>query len=126
MESADADAAAKNFAPPQGQANLYIVRDSAWPVNLFQLVVDGKVIGSIAASTFELLTVGPGPHKIAVSVEDRAAASTKVEVESDQSYFFQVVATPGWNSATLELKSLDADSGKALVNRGKLAANMAD
>ena len=89
--SQDADAAAKNFVPPDGMSNLYIVRakDSFGQVEPYLTEVDGRMIGYLAPGMFFLVSVSPGPHEVSVAGRgglDRAQVSTS----PDKNYYFQV------------------------------------
>lgn len=71
MESNEKDQALKAFpAPPQGQAGLYIFRDTSMGAALKKTVkIDDEIIGETAANTYFYRLVTPGAHTLATESE---------------------------------------------------------
>ncbi len=119
--SPDMDRAAKAFTAPDNRANVYIVRGAAWPGYQCQASMDGRAAGWIGASSFQLIPVSPGMHTASCEIFDHTAQARFV-AEAGHNYFFEVVASPGWNTPTVALRESPEESGKALVTRGRRAA----
>ncbi|HUW41284.1 MAG TPA: DUF2846 domain-containing protein [Rectinemataceae bacterium] len=86
------DASAKQFVPPAGKADIYIVRSrdlvSFGQVEPFMIEVDGRMIGYLAPGMFFLVPVEPGRHEItAASMAgiDRIGMSTA----AGENHFYQ-------------------------------------
>ena len=119
--SPDLDKAAKTFTAPDKQANVYIVRDAAWPGYQCQVSIDGRAAGWIGANSFQLSPVSPGMHIAGCEIFDHTTQARFLAV-AGSNYFFEVVASPGWNAPTVALRESTEESGKALVNKGRRAA----
>jgi len=119
------DESAKTFAPPTGQAAIYIVRENAYKGKaiLFQVALDGKLLGGIAAGTYYAPTVLPGDHTI-TALSNENQDSTKVTVEAGSVYFIKVEPHWGMVSARVGLKQLSFAEGKPLVAASALAAGI--
>ncbi len=87
------DTEAKAFAPPPGKAGVYIARNSilAYGV-LFQIIVDGKMVGGIAKDTYHWLTVEPGEHSVVVMSRENQDM-VEFTAEEGQNYFYIVELT---------------------------------
>jgi hypothetical protein len=82
------DQAAKEFDPRQGKAGIYIVR--MYPSGghqLFQVVWDGEMIGSIAYHTYHRILADPGKHDLTV-ISPEKQVSQRVEVRAGELRFF--------------------------------------
>lgn len=91
MASPTLDAAAKNFETEPVKANIYITRTSKWWIaNEFaaQILMDGRVAGSLAPNTYAMLSVSPGRHIVALSLEGNVNQKV-VEVDPGKNYFFE-------------------------------------
>jgi hypothetical protein len=118
---AEMDKAAKAFAPPEGKANIYVVRDAAWPGYRCEVLMDNLVEGWIGADSFSLVSVVPGQHVTTCTIFDHTARADFV-AQAGRNYFFEVIASPGWNTPMVELRALSEETGKSLVNRGRRSA----
>jgi len=120
--SPDMEKEAKTFMAPDKQANVYIVRDAAWPGYQCQVSIDGRAAGWIGANSFQLIPVSPGTHIAGCEIFDHTA-QTRFLAEAGSNYFFEVVASPGWNTPTVALRESAEESGRALVSKGRRAAS---
>ena len=120
--STQLDEAAKTFTPPDGQANVYIMRDTSWPGYSCQVLMDGSATGWIVASSFEVVAVAPGSHIASCVIFDHTGRA-QFFAQAGKNYFFEVVASPGWNTPTVALKESSEESGKALVTKDRRAAD---
>lgn len=115
------DAAAEEFSPPAGKANLYITRTSTLGFAvLFQVHVDGELAGSIAADTYLLFEVDPGEHKISVTTQE-SQDLLRVNAQSGGNYFVDVVPKFGWLAARAALVQLSDEEGRAAVMKAARA-----
>ena len=96
MASPASDADAKQFLPPAGKANLYIARSngSSGGSSLFDISVDGKLLGQIAPGTFYLAAVDPGKHELSAK-SGMYSTSVAVDAAAGNNYFYEVMAASG-------------------------------
>ncbi len=67
MTSPTLDSQAKAFTPEPGKASIYVLRGSGGGFGsgvLFHTALDGLIAGSLAASTYQFLSVSPGEHTL--------------------------------------------------------------
>ena len=66
LATTDSDNAAKQFSPPEGMANVYIVHEGSTfgPKTPIAVTIDGKSLGALGVATYFCLVVVPGQHKI--------------------------------------------------------------
>jgi len=123
LAGSDSDAAAKQFRPPEGRANLYIARSESPVGNAasFEIAVDGKTVGPIGPGTFYLVVVDPGTHTITAATT-LSSAKAAFDAAAGKNYFYQVTATgtgftaqPGLGIVLLE------DMGKIMVQQNRRA-----
>ena len=118
--SAASDAQAKQFAPPQGKANLYVSRPGELRLigspPPYGVTLDGKVLGGIMPGMYYCLSLEPGNHSLGVSSPDGADTAT-VRVEAGKNYYYQVdTSTTGYRTRlSLGLVILEP-AGKLMVN----------
>ena len=120
-----ADATAKSFSVPSDKANIYLVRSAGFvggAIN-FQVHLDGKLLGTIAAGTFHVATVAPGGHTVGV-VSSENSGQQFVLTEPGKSYFFQIQSHMGAFAATSSIKQLPEDEGRKRVQNANLAQKM--
>ena len=71
MGDAQADAAAKKFAPQSNKAGIYIYRnESMGGAVTMDVEVDGKPVGQTASKTYLYTQVAPGRHTITSKAEN--------------------------------------------------------
>ncbi len=91
--SAESDAQAKQFAPPEGKGNFYVARASeivllGQPAAL-AFSVDGREVGGIVPGMYYCFALEPGTHTFSASSEVSIAHAT-VNVEAGKNYFYQL------------------------------------
>ena len=109
------DQVAKHFQAPVGEALLYVVRrpgEEMMPI--FQVVVDRKILGSVASGTYLVIPVTPGPHRIASFTADNQVEVTVIAHEGTL-YFLQMSTQMGENAIRVHLETLDAAAGREAV-----------
>jgi hypothetical protein len=119
------DEAAKHFTAAPNKAAIYIVRQASYKGKaiLFQVSVDGKLLGGIAAGTYYEVEIDPGTHNIsALSGENQS--SLEVSADAGSVHFVQTQVRWGWGSARVELEEVPAGTGKQLVTEGVMAAGV--
>src|ERR1039458_4660209 len=62
------DSAAKQFQPPPGKASLYLIRDLAGGGTTLQIVLDGRIAGSLPSGQYQCISVDPGEHVLTLNV----------------------------------------------------------
>ena len=68
MAGKESDADAKKFQPEPGKASIYMSRGMGIGVAVVvQTQLDGRVIGEAGPGTYELVSVAPGHHTVAVA-----------------------------------------------------------
>ncbi len=124
MASLSEDTEAKEFAPPPGKASVYVTRTSLLGAAVvFQVVLDGKVMGGLAQNTYHRFVVEPGSHSVAIFTNESQDAAN-FTAEEGKNYFFSAEPQMGWGSARAKVKVLDEDKGKENVLGSKLAQGM--
>ena len=122
MATPELDQAAKTYVPPEGQANIYVTRKDQFTGSavLFQVVVDGRMLGAIAPGTYHMMSVEPGRHIVAAtSMENQA--SQKIEAEAGHCYFFEVTPKAGWMAARVDVQPMTEAEGRTAVTENSLA-----
>jgi hypothetical protein len=119
---ADADAAAKQFVPAEGKANLYVARnqESFYNGEPFMVAVDGKLVGYLAPGMFFLVPVDPGQHQVSAS---SLAGFDKVEgaIKADKDYFYAISkSSSNGGRPSIGIVLFDA-MGKMAVRQSDLA-----
>jgi hypothetical protein len=128
LASPDADAAAKAFSPPNGKASVYIGRANS-PIGgaiSFQVIVDGKVVGSAAPGTYYLVEVDPGNHSVAATSNENSEKA-KFAAYAGKNYYFEVSVNMGVATARVGLKQIqDEQKGQSMVRAAKRAEGLLD
>ena len=123
MESSEASAKAKRFAPPsQGQAGLYIYRTSGVGGALKKdIMVDGKCIGESAPNVFFYEEVkGDQEHTIATESEF-SPNEIKLAVASGINYFIRQYIKMGVFVGGANLEVVEEAQGKEAVQGLEMA-----
>lgn len=123
MTDVSQDSVAKTFQPEAGKAGIYLNRKGAFVGGavLVQTVLDGRIVGSIAPNTFQLLSVAPGDHYLTTSGQFENAVQAKVNAEAGKNYFFDVSLGMGFAQAHVNLKQIGEEEGKKDVIASKRA-----
>lgn len=119
MASNAQDADAKEFHPPQGKANLYVIRrTAAWDnFTLYQLSIDGRPLGQLATDTYQMASLSPGDHTLEIRGND-LVTTVKITAEADKNTFYQTELKRGTSGAQLEVSPvLFEEIGRSLVTR---------
>ncbi|MFO0795364.1 MAG: DUF2846 domain-containing protein [Candidatus Brocadiaceae bacterium] len=124
MASPQLDQEAKSFTASPEKSNIYIVRGmGAGLAVIFQIALDGKIIGSIAPNTYHLLAVTPGQHMIsAFSMENSAQVS--INAEAGKNYYIKVSTHMGWTVARVGIEIISEEEGKGAVLGAKRAESI--
>jgi len=115
---------AKTFAPPpEGEAGLYIYRDSNFGGALKKdLWVDGQCIGESAAKVFFYTTVeGDKEHTISTESEF-SPNSIQLFTKAGVNYFIRQAIKMGVFVGGAKLMVVDSEKGEAAVRRLDMAA----
>jgi len=91
LASADADGAAKQFAPPEGMADVYVVHEGSTfgPKTPIAVMMDGKSLGYLGVGTYFLAVVAPGRHKILLP-GGGDFAWIQVDAAAGKNYYYNV------------------------------------
>jgi hypothetical protein len=117
--------AAISFTPPEGMANVYIVRREAYAGGaiLANASVDTQMAGGLQTGSFILRTVAPGHHTVSVfSNENQDSAS--FDAEAGQNYYFDVKSEMGWVTARFVIHPMDEGDAKKAVERCKITRSL--
>lgn len=122
MESADKDQALKQFsAPAEGQAGLYIFRDSNFGGSLKKSVkIDGQVIGETAPKTYFYRSITPGPHVLATESEFSDNTIT-LEAVAGKNHYVRQSMKMGVFVGGAKLTEVSEFEGQQAVRNTKLA-----
>jgi len=122
MTSDSLDVAGKKFIPDPEKASIYVYRGfGPGFAGLFQTTLDGRIVGSLAPNTYQLLSVLPGQHTVAVSSLANVQQQ-KVVAEAAKSYYFEVTVRMGWVTGSTHLRPVTEEEGR----RGVIAAKRAE
>ena len=96
------DASAKAFTASADKANVYVYRVSEIGTAVkFPAALDGKALGELPISTFILVSVAPGPHKLYVSAGN--SKTLEFTAEPGRNVYVKASAGLGWLSASVDL-----------------------
>lgn len=122
LASPEADAAAKQFAPPSdGKASVYIYRNCFVGQALTKTVsIDNRALGKTSNKVFFHTTVTPGSHQL--STESEFGDNTlNFTANAGMSYFFEQYIKMGVFVGGANLKAVSEGEGKANVLKCRLA-----
>ena len=127
IASSDLDASAKTFSPSDGEANLYIARNVDVIGFLYspQIVVDGRMIGTITYNTYLLVSIEPGHHTV-VATSRWGTTQTTLEADAGKNYFFWFNWHHSWMGLGMTIQQIDEESGKEIVQDGRRVPGTAD
>ena len=113
---------ALRFSPPEGMANLYIIRREAYLGAAFniQIALDGKLIGSLQTGSFLLKTISPGNH-ILSSITQGETATKTFKASAGQNLFYDIKGDMGFFWMGTSIHDIDTADAKAAVRRCKRA-----
>ncbi|HEY1717128.1 MAG TPA: DUF2846 domain-containing protein [Verrucomicrobiae bacterium] len=119
MTSTALDSEAKKFAVEPGKASIYInCRGGIGNKMVWQVILDGRVAGSLASDTYLLLNVLPGEHAITVTFPGNVKQQ-KLNVEVGRNYYYDTSVSMGWTSGILHFDPINEDQGREEVMGSK-------
>ncbi len=123
MTPATLDLEAKRFQPASDQANIYISRSGqlAGAGVVIQMLLDGRVSGYLASSTYMLLSVKPGKHMISTGFGTENIEQLRIDAEPGQNYFVMADLGFGWVQPHVYMHQIDAAVGQKEVASSKRA-----
>lgn len=124
MASHSLDVEGKKFTPESGMASIYVHRGGGDLVPyLFQLYLDGQMVGAIAPYTYHLMTVKPGEHTIYVIARENAEQTTFM-AEKAKNYFYKLRNGYSWPQSKVHILSIDEEEGRKLISDSKRAISI--
>jgi hypothetical protein len=117
------DIAAKNFTPVPDRSNIYVFRvEGGQGQNLlFQVFLDGRLMGGIAVGTYLLAETPPGVHSIAAFSHENQD-SINLKVEEGENYFLEIEGKWGVATFRVTIKQVEEEAGR----RGVVACQRAE
>lgn len=121
----EVEAEAKAFRVPAGESRLYVVRPSSFGLAvLYQVAVDGKVIGSLPAETFVATDVPPGDHVVALT-NATSEANITVHCGADRPCFVRAGMHPSAMSNRARMIEVGEEEGRQLVQQNAMVESLA-
>jgi Protein of unknown function (DUF2846) len=92
LASREKESEALDFGTKAGQARLYVFRKSQYAGSglLTQIVLNGKIKGSLKAGSFFCFSLVPGSYSVAYISAD-AQRNLRVDLESGKNYYVELV-----------------------------------
>lgn len=99
-QTADAQRAASSFQPVHGTAGLYIFKQGVLlsAVDSYQIALDGRLLGLVAANSYLYAPLAPGPHII-------ASGSNRIELKAMAGRNYYIQQTPRFDASGLLVSS---------------------
>jgi hypothetical protein len=114
------EAVAKTFATLPNYAQLYIVRPSSFGLGvMYQVTIDGRIVGSLPAETFLVQQLERGSHVVSF-FNNTSQETTAVEVELGHNYYLRVGMSPTATSNRARLKLVSEDEGQKLIRTNSM------
>lgn len=120
-----ADHQAKAFQPTQETAAIYVVRPGK-PIAssvLFQVAVNGQVLGHLATATYLWVPVAPGTHTVVASSNENSVRET-VTVQPGQAVYLALLPRMGMTTTRVASKVLEPRDGHTIVANSRLAQRL--
>ena len=115
------DQDAKRFHPPVNQAHLYIVQ--GYRSGIFQILLDGKLLGAVGRYTYLMAIVPPGEHMLTcITAENQV--NLPFRVRAGRNYFVRVFAKLGWSVARVGMEPISEEEGREAVLGAARAAGL--
>lgn len=119
MASKNDDAKAKQFAPAQNMASLYIYRNETFGSAIkMPLLIDGMTVGDTVAHSYVFKTLPSGKHTIVSKTENDP--SLTIDMSAGQTYFVWQEVKMGAFAARSALHLVDDKTGRKGVDDCKL------
>ena len=123
MASTAEDTAAKQFGSTTSKANVYVYRGAGVGTALLvQIIMDGRITGSLAPNTYQKLALSPGSHTISTGGAFGNVASATLHAQGGRNYFYKTGPTMGLVMPRVKLEQVDEQTGRAAVMKLKRAA----
>ena len=112
---------ARRLVPPEGMANVYVLRGPRYPADqpLWTMDLDFRGFGTLGAESYLYGWVEPGDHVLAVLRSGQIDQRVRFRAESRRNYFFEVVA----GLLVLQIERVDESAGRELVGRYALSGD---
>lgn len=108
---------AKKFVPDEKNCQIYVFRKSYFGyLVLFNIYLDGRVIGSLPPGTFLYKYLKPGRYVISV-ITDESRDDITFTCKEKQNYFFELQPRTGWISARAVIKIADPTDAKKAIKK---------
>ena len=121
MTSPALDLTAEIFTPESGKASIYVTRSGFTGAALIiQVVLDGRIAGSLAPGTFQLLSVPPGKHIIATIATENIDQHELV-AEAGKNYFYRTSLSMGFATGHVHIDPISEEVGHKEVMSSKRA-----
>lgn len=119
----EVEASAKEFKVIPGKAQLYVARPSSFGMAvLYQVSVDGRIVGSLPAETFLVENLEPGTHTISF-FNSTSQENTTVIVEANRNYYLRVGMNPAATSNRARFKLVSEEEGRELVRSNTMVTS---
>jgi hypothetical protein len=120
----DIEAEAKAFTVPSGKAKLYVVRPSSFGMAvLYQVSVDGRLIGSLPAEAFLATVLQPGSHTVSLS-NSTSQENITLTCGPDKACFVRVGMHPAATSSRARVIEVGEEEGRTLVRTNTMMETM--
>ena len=122
MAPKEADAAAKQFQPRPGMANIYLYRNETFGAAIAMTVsLDGKIMGRTGPQTYFLWEVAPGRHEIGSHTENTSRLA--IDAQAGRNYYvWQEVKMGMWQPGSLLQEMSEADGRKGVLECSRATA----
>jgi hypothetical protein len=121
MTSPFLDAEAKAFASDPVRAKVYVNFDNARGNVTLQVILDGRIVCSLAPRSYALLAVAPGQHTLSEAGALEKVETVSINAEAGKLYFCKLSVKAGWINPRAHLTLLDAGEGKKRLMKSKRA-----
>ena len=107
----------KKFIPDAKSCQIYVFRKSYLGfLFLFNIYLDGRVIGSLPPGTFLHKYLKPGRYLISVITHENRD-DISFTCKEKQIYFFELQPRTGWMSARAEIKIADPNEATKIIKK---------
>jgi hypothetical protein len=112
---------AQSLVPPEGKANIYVIRRAAHIADqaLWTVDLDFRGFGTLAPESYLYGWLAPGEHLLALLQDDRVHERVPLRVAEGSNYFFVVSA----GLLSLYVERLDERTGRELIGRYALSGD---
>ncbi|MBV9070952.1 MAG: hypothetical protein JO093_15635 [Acidobacteria bacterium] len=120
----DIEAEAKAFTVPPGKAKLYVVRPSSFGLAvLYQVSIDGRIIGSLPAEAFLATVLPPGSHTVSL-FNATSQENITLMCGPDKACFVRAGMRPTATSNRARLIEISEEEGRTLVRTNTMIETM--